>query len=151
MKNTLAPAAKNFGEFILICDNLTTQISEQFLSEVQELSGIVWFGVKDATNIWQPGDNSYGALYKRLISQIQDEWLESDENVDLWLGNSGEKTRRILITHWVGEAHERLQSEEYNKTRYRCYEKTGCLVTADGSNGAKINHEGLHDYVVAKT
>ena len=59
--------------------------------------------------------------------------------------------RRILIAHWVGEAHERLQSEEYNKTPYRCYEKTGCLITADDSNDAKINPEGLHNYVVPKT
>ena len=73
VKNTLTPVAKNLGEFILFCDNLTTQTSEQFLSEVHELNGIVWFGVKDATDIWQPVDNGYGALYKRLISQIQDE------------------------------------------------------------------------------
>ena len=83
VKNTLAPAAKNLGEFILFCDDLTSQTSEQFLSEVKALNGIEWFGVKDATDIWQPVDNCYGALYKRLSSQIQDEWLESDENIDL--------------------------------------------------------------------
>ena len=114
---------------------------------------MVW-SYKDATDIWQPVDNGYGALYKRLIGNIQDEWLESQENIDLWLGNSEKKLttseRRILMTHWVGEAYERLQSEEYNQTRYRCFEKTGCLITADGSNDSKIKPEGLHDYIVAE-
>ena len=117
------------------------------MSEVKALNGIVWFGVKHATNISQP-------VY-RLISKFQYEWLESYESIDWWLANSEQKLtvtdRRILITHWVGEAHTRLQWEEYNKTRYRCYEKTGCLIIADGSNDAKINPEGLHDYVVTKT
>ena len=40
--------------------------------------------------------------------------------------------------------------KEYNQTRYRCFEKTGCLITADGSNDSKIKPEGLHDYVVPK-
>ena len=87
-----------------------------------------------------------------MIGNIQDEWLESQENIDLWLGNSEKNLitseRRILMTHWVGEAYERLQLEEYNQTRYRCFEKTGCLITADGSNDSKIKPEGLHDYAV---
>ena len=60
VKNTLAPTAKNLGEFILFCDNLTAQTSEQFLSEVKAPNGIVWLGVKDATDIWQPADNIDG-------------------------------------------------------------------------------------------
>ena len=38
--------------------------------------------------------------------------------------------------------------EEYSNTRYRCFEKTGCLITADGSEDNKICPEGLTDYVV---
>eukprot|EP00112_Aurelia_sp_Birch-Aquarium-sp1_P017284 Seg3990.4 transcript_id=Seg3990.4/GoldUCD/mRNA.D3Y31 product="hypothetical protein" protein_id=Seg3990.4/GoldUCD/D3Y31 len=76
-----------------------------------------------------------------------------DDNIDLWLGNSTErkldtKQRRILITHWVGDAWELLQGNEYKESRYRCFEKTGCLITADGSDDDKINPEGLLGYVV---
>ena len=57
---------------------------------------------------------------------------QSDENVDLWLGNSEKKLTasdcRILTIHWVSEAHECLQLADYNKTRYLCFEKTGCLI-----------------------
>ena len=78
---------------------------------------------------------------------------EMDENIDIWLGNGAEKKldtrqRRILITHWVGDAWELLQSDEYDRSRYRCFEKTGCLITADGSGDDKINPEGLPGYVV---
>lgn len=62
--------------------------------EVKAKIGIVWFVVKEATDIQQPADNGYGALYKILINQIPDEWLESNKNIDLWLGNL-EQTYRI--------------------------------------------------------
>ena len=67
--------------------------------------------------------------------------LESDKKLDV-------KQRRILITHWVGEAFNTLMGEDYSKTRYRCFEKTGCLITADGSEDDKIAPEGLTNYVV---
>ena len=74
------------------------------------------------------------------------------DNVDLWLGNTERKldvkARRILITHWVGEAYQRLMGDEYAQTWWRSFEKTGCLITADGSEDHKINPEGLPNYVV---
>ena len=115
------------------------------MSEVKAKNRIVWLGAQDAMDIWQPIDNWYSALYKRLISQIQYDWLKN--------GNAQKKLTasdpRILITQWVGEAHQHLQSADYNKTLYRCFEKTRCLIPADGSNGTKINPEGLN-YVVPK-
>ena len=57
-------------------------------------------------------------MLKQMVSKIQDEWLEHDENIDLWLGNSEEKLdtkrQRILIPHWVGEAYEKLMSDDYS-------------------------------------
>ena len=55
---------------------------------------------------------------------------------------------RILITYWVGDAWEILQGDKYKDSRYRCFERTGCLITADCSNDDKINPEGLPGYVV---
>ena len=57
---------------------------------------------------------------------------------------------RILITHWVGEAYERLQLTDYNKIRYGSFEKTGSLITADGSDYTKVNTEVFINYVVPK-
>ena len=62
--------------------------------------------------------SGYNVLYKRLIGQIQDEWLESDQNIDMWLGDLEKKLTesdcRILITHWV---YKRLQSADYKKIK----------------------------------
>jgi len=60
----------------------------------------------------------------------------------------GAKERRILLTHWIGEAYNRFLSPEYDTWRYRCFEKTGCLITADGSEDSKIQPEGLNGYIV---
>eukprot|EP00794_Sanderia_malayensis_P013463 gene13463-14854_t len=89
-------------------------------------------------------------MLKFMTHTIQDEWLEDNENIDLWLGNSEQKLdvkqRRILIKHWVSQAFKRLSSNSYAKSRYRCFEKTGCLITADGCEDEKIQPEGLPGY-----
>eukprot|EP00795_Rhopilema_esculentum_P000160 gene160-biopygen6813 len=53
-----------------------------------------------------------------------------------------------MLTHWVGNATEKLSAEDYDKVRYRCFEKTGCLIIVDGSADDKINPKGLQNYVV---
>jgi len=153
VKNTLNSAvSEDESEFVLFCDNLSAQVSEDFLREVRAINGIVWFGEPGATDIWQPVDNGFGKMLKSKISSLQEQWLEEDDNIDLWTGNSDKKLdvkqRRILITHWVGNAYNQLMSDEYSKTRYRCFEKTGCLITVDGSEDDKISPEGLTNYVV---
>ena len=92
-------------------------------------------------------------MLKTTVKKIQDEWLELDEDIDLWLGNIPEKKldikqRRILITYWVGDAWEILQGDKYKDSRYRYFERTGCLITADSLNDDKINPEGWPVYVV---
>ena len=70
-----------------------------------------------------------------------------DDNLNLWMGNTDEKLtvsrRRILITQWVGEAFEELQDENYDGFRMNCFDRTGCNITADGSDDYKIKPEGL--------
>ena len=100
----------------------------------------------------QPIDAGYGQVLKQKICQVIDDWLLEDENLSLWLGHGDEKLtasrRRILITHFVGEAHERLQNPHYDGFLWNCFERTGCLITADGSGDSKIKPEGLNDYEV---
>ena len=51
--------------------------------------GIVWYGLKNATNLLQPVDAGFGKNLKLLVFQEQQDWLKFDENIELWLGNSG--------------------------------------------------------------
>ena len=51
--------------------------------------------------------------------------------------------RRIFIMHWVGNAWKKLFEPTYEHFRRRCWEKTGCLIAANGSEVDKISPEGL--------
>ena len=61
VRSTLKPAvSEDESEFVLFCDNLSAQVSEEFLREIRAINGIVWFGEPGATDIWQPVDNGFG-------------------------------------------------------------------------------------------
>ena len=63
----MKPAVDQLSQFIFDCDNLQDQTTKVFVwNKSKEWNSMV--GVTDATDIWQPVDNGYGALYKRLIS-----------------------------------------------------------------------------------
>ena len=152
LKEGVEAAKDGDHEFVLLCDNLEGQTSDAFKNAVRGINGVVYYGPTGATDIWQPIDSGYGALMKRLISQQQDAWLECDENMEKWIGNQKltASDRRVLITHWVGEANKVLQGDDYASFRKGCFLRTGCLITADGSDDDKIKPEGLPDYIPPK-
>ena len=45
VKRTLKPAVNQGEEFVLFCDNLTAQVSEEFKEAIREINGIVHYGV----------------------------------------------------------------------------------------------------------
>ena len=68
-----------------------------------------------------------------------------------WYGKDSHITaceKRILVTHCVGNAYRKLTSSKYDSFRWRMFKKTGCLITADGSEDKKIQPEGLPNYTV---
>ena len=152
-QHTLKPAAADDGgrPFLLFCDNLEGQTKPAFKDEVIAQKGIPVFGVANATDIWQPVDGGYGATLKRLVNQEFFNWLDDEENCEKWYGEKSKisaSEKRILITHWVAAAYKRLTAPKFDGFRYRLFEKTGCLITADGSDDHEINPEGLQDYKV---
>ena len=58
------------------------------------------------------------------------------------------KERRVLITHWVCNAYNKLISQDYKPYVWRMWEKTGSLITADGSEDEKIQPEDFKEYNV---
>ena len=48
IEKTLKPAVQNEqnSEFLLLCDNLTCQTTEEFKKAVRDINGLVWYGVK---------------------------------------------------------------------------------------------------------
>ena len=72
--------------FVLFCDNIGGQISDEFKKSVSDIGGIYWFGVKGATDIWQPVDAGYAERFKSMAKQAQYDWLDSDDNAEKWYG-----------------------------------------------------------------
>ena len=96
------------------------------------------------------GLSGLGQLVKTLVNQAHRDWLDHDENLEKWLGKGllSAKERRILITHWVGQAWDRVTGADYKSSLWRFFQKTGCLITADGSEDALIQPEGLPNYAI---
>ena len=135
-------------------DNLSSQKKTEFVDKVEnELAGTPCFGMADATDLWQPVDAGYAQTLKQLIAIEHREWLDDGDNADKWFNNQQgnpftAKVRRILITHWAGQAMRKLNTSKYDRLRLKCWEATGALMTADGSEDDKIKPEGLPNYQV---
>ena len=84
IQNTLKAGTfyENRKKLVLFCENLFSQISDEFLEAVKNINGIVWFGVSGATDIWQSVDCGIWRKLKQLVSRIQSEWLEHDDNIN---------------------------------------------------------------------
>ena len=140
---------KDTGNFILFLDNLEAHVQESFRNSIKDLGGITWSGVPNATDIWQPVDGGYAATLKTLIKQEFFNWLDDEDNVEKWYGAESHITaseKCILIMKWASNADCQLNRPSYDKSRWRLFEKTGCLITAVGSEDDKINPEGLPNY-----
>ena len=84
-----------------------------------------------------------------MIGIEHNEWLDMEDNANRWFCDDNKFTaseRRILITHWAGNAWEKLISSKYESFIRKCWQKTGCLMTADGSDDTLIKPEGMVGY-----
>ena len=54
----------------------------------------------------------------------------------MWHDKFGAKDRRILMTKWAGEAWKELSKDM--DLFIKLFQKSGCLITADGSDDGKI-------------
>ena len=70
VKKTLKPTTEHLKTFVLFADNLTGQVHDDFKQSVSDCSGVVrYYGLPDATNIWQPVDVGYAKMLKILMEQ----------------------------------------------------------------------------------
>ena len=78
-----------------------------------------------------------------LIKQAFFNWIDDDDNIDNWYGEAvfTASEKRILITKLVRNAYRQLCSSKYDHLRYRIFEKTANLITADCSNDEKTQPE----------
>ena len=133
-------------ESVLFCDNLDAQTQPEFLEKLRAVSCSRFLTPPECTDLTQAVDAGLGRNVKVLTAKEFECWLEYDENLEKWEdGKLSASDKRILITHWVGAAWEKLFSnKDYHPDRY--FERTGCLLTLDGSEDDKVNVQGLPNY-----
>ena len=123
VERTLKPAVD--GSFVLFCDNLSGQIADDFKRKVSEIGGVCWYGVPNATDIWQPVDAGYAEQLKVQIKHEHFKWLDSEENAEKWYNvdnTFSASERRILLTRWIGNAYNLIDTRFYD-FRYRLFQK----------------------------
>ncbi|GMI45716.1 hypothetical protein TrCOL_g12979 [Triparma columacea] len=136
-------------------DNLGSQISEAFRTEMEKLNTTLMFYPANHTDNFAPPDSGTGRGTKLYFGKALDEWLEDDANFLCW--SSGKSftapEKRILIAQLLVIAWERQQEEaaknankSVNKVFLRYFERTGCAITVDGSEDHLISLEKLKHY-----
>ena len=134
------------NENILFADNVSFQLLEGFHQACRKKANmIVYMLPANQTDKVQPIDQGEGYLMKKKIGECLDSWLEDEKNPEEWNSTISAKKRRILLTKWVGEAWQDL-NENYASTRRKFFLKTGCLMTADGTDDDKIMPQGIENY-----
>ena len=65
---------------------MSGQTTDEFKQKVAEIEGLCWYGVPNATDIWQPVDAGYAQKLKVLIRSEHYRWLDCDENAEKLYG-----------------------------------------------------------------
>jgi hypothetical protein len=122
----------------VICDSLDAHVHPAFYEALLSTKMMRSLLKPNETEALQSIDVGIAAIFKWLIGDVQDRWLMQDpENLEVWEGDMSASLRRVLVTMWVGAAHERL-CRDYQETITKCFEKCGQLMTMDGTNDNKI-------------
>ena len=143
---TLAPGIGNSPEEkVIFADNVTFQQDKKFHDTCgHELNTIVYLLPENHTDKIQPIDAGFGKTLKTKIGQEMDKWLEEKDNLELWHNKITARQRGILMTKWACAVWRVLvKDRDFMK---RLFQKTGCLITIDGSDDEMTKPQGLEDY-----
>ena len=146
VKRTLIPGiGTSPQEKVIFADNVGFQQEKGFHEMCRkEINAIIYLLPENHTDKVQPIDAGFGKQMKAKIGEAMEKWLEEDENLDMWHDSLSAKQRRILMTQWTGEAWRKLSSDKMFAKKL--FMKTGCLMTADGSDDDMIKPQGLQLY-----
>ena len=133
---------------LFFCDNLDAQIQDDAVKTMaDDLNAYTWFLPPGFTDFFQPVDAGAGRQVKHHSGEELDRLLdEDDEFFEKWTKDTTTASyRRIMMTRFVGSAWQRMTSKNDAPFR-RLFEKTGCLMTVDGSGDDKIEPQELDGY-----
>lgn len=132
-------------QYLLTLDNVHGQTTNTFKAYIKmECNSLVWLYPGRRTDARRPIGAGLGAFIKVEVEVGQqfDLWLENGENLERWESNDViASDRRVLLTKWVATAVDTV--ENHPGYRFRLCEKTGSMMTSDGTSHEEINLEGL--------
>ena len=145
LKVLLQALASHQTRKVIFANNVTFQQDKQFHDACRhELNAIVYLLPENHTDKIQPIDAGFGKMYKTKFGEKMDKWFEEKDNLELWHDKITTRQRRILMTKWAGAAWKELvKDKDFIK---RLFQKTGCLITVDGSDDDMIKPQVLEDY-----
>ena len=79
VKGTLSKSVQGLDRFDLFLDDLKSQEYDEFKSAVVALNSVTWFGLENATDLWQAVD---AQMLKVLIGQGYRNWLDKEGKAD---------------------------------------------------------------------
>ena len=140
-----AGVANASTRYMLIQDNLDAQLKSRNPEYIKYLATECQTDdhkvPPNKTDQVQPVDRGMGGTVKRYMSQLLDEWLDNEANIEKWESDSFTASdRRILLAHWYCKAFKKACEGEA-KRKY--FEHAGALMTADGSGDDLIKLEGV--------
>ena len=140
-------------ETLHLFDRLEGQITDEFQAYMRdETASHPFYYPGGETDNLAPPDAGYGKDVKHETGREMDEWLDVEDNLERWeSGKLSASDRRILMTIWAANAKARADKKHYAMWRY--FERTGALISADGSGDDMITMEklppGVPTYVFA--
>jgi hypothetical protein len=124
---------------LLVCDSVDAQRTRSFKRELAKARTTHMLGEPRFTHVWQTVDRHAGKTLRDMYADIQLEYLTVDENWDKFNSLKAWE-RRVLMTHWVGEAWRRFRSDK-KVAHVRFAECSGLRIRLDNVGDEKITVE----------
>ena len=132
-------------EKVIFAGNVGFPQEKQFHKACRkDMDAVIYLLPQNHTDKFQPVDVGCGRLVKAKIGEAVERWLEEDDNLELWHDKVSARTRRILMSKWTAEAWKELSAD--TQLFKKLFQKTGCLITADGSDDDHIKRQALEGY-----
>ena len=130
---------------LLTCDNLSAHVNPDVKAAFAK-DGVTLLRHFPAqcTQSIQPLDAAFGRSLRCSVGRKLDEWLIEADNLAKWEEGMSAPERRILISNIVADAM--TECLKMDDMRVGCFERTGVLLTLDGSDDEKIRPQGLSNH-----
>jgi DDE superfamily endonuclease len=128
---------------LLFCDNLSAHVAQETKQIYGNGNVFLYFLPPNVTESLQAIDAGYGRSMRCAIGRFLDKWLLDEDNLALWEDEKGMLAgdRRVLMSKLVALANDEVLKND--SVRIDCFQRTGMLMTLDGTDDDKIRPQGL--------